>query len=67
MANCRGCGAEIIWFKTKNDKSMPCDANKVTIITENGETVTGYIPHWTTCPKYKQFKKESQNGKQNNN
>lgn len=61
MANCKGCGAEIIWLKTKNGKSMPCDANKVTIITENGETVTGYVPHWATCPKYKQFKRSTEN------
>lgn len=58
MAKCKGCGAEIIWLKTKNDKAMPCDEKKQTIITESGETVTGYIPHWATCPKYKNFKKE---------
>lgn len=59
MAKCKGCGAEIIWLETKNGKAMPCDEKKQTIITENGETVTGYTPHWATCPRYKIFKKES--------
>lgn len=27
-------------------------------ITENGETITGHIPHWATCPQFKNFKKE---------
>lgn len=26
MAKCKSCGAEIIWIKTANGKSMPCDA-----------------------------------------
>ena len=27
-------------------------------ITENGETITGHIPYWATCPQFKNFKKE---------
>ena len=26
---CRACGAEIIWIKTLNGKSMPCDATPI--------------------------------------
>lgn len=57
MNKCKGCGAEIVWIKTKAGKAMPCDTNKVTIITDNGETVIGYTPHWATCPAAKTFKK----------
>ena len=28
-AICRGCGASIVWIKTKSGKSMPCDAEPV--------------------------------------
>ena len=57
MSVCKGCGKEIVWITTVNGKSMPCDAEKTTIVTEAGHTVQGYIPHWSTCPKYKEFKK----------
>ena len=36
---------------------MPCDTNKVTIVTDDGVTVVGYAPHWATCPAVKTFKK----------
>lgn len=29
MAKCKSCGTDIIWIKTKNGKSMPCDVQKV--------------------------------------
>lgn len=32
VARCRSCGAPIIWRKTANGKSMPCDAYPVRII-----------------------------------
>ncbi len=66
MAKCKGCGAEIVWIKTANGKNMPCNAEKATIVTEAGEVVAGYIPHWATCPQYKTFKKENRNGKEGN-
>lgn len=49
MANCKACGAPIVWIVTTSGKSMPCDAEQLlyradqkgdaTIITPNGETV----------------------------
>lgn len=56
-AKCKGCQADIVWIKTTNGKNMPCDPKKVVIVTENGETVSGYTPHWATCSQYKKFKK----------
>jgi len=52
-----GCGVYIEWVKTKAGKSMPVDPAGVTIVTKEGETVRGYIPHWATCPKAKLFKR----------
>ena len=56
QSKCKGCQADIVWIKTTNGKNMPCDPKKVVIVTENGETVSGYISHWATCPQYKKFK-----------
>lgn len=49
MANCKACGAPIVWIATESGKNMPCDAaqtayradkqGKATIITPNGETL----------------------------
>lgn len=56
MAKCKGCQADIVWIKTANGKNMPCNTEKTTIITTDGQTVVGHIPHWATCPQYKNFK-----------
>ena len=58
MAKCKGCNADIIWIKTKNDKIMPCNAEKITIVTTQGETIIGHVPHWVTCPKSQNFKEK---------
>lgn len=63
MAKCKGCQAEIVWIKTINGNNMPCNVEKTTIITKEREIVVGHIPHWATCPQFKQFKKENSNGK----
>lgn len=49
MSRCKSCGADIIWIKTNNGKSMPCDPDQVlykqkkggaaTTVTPNGEVV----------------------------
>lgn len=48
---CRSCGAPIVWIKTRAGKSMPCDAQLVSfvqqeggpakIVTPEGEVVSG--------------------------
>lgn len=61
MSKCKGCGAEIVWIKTPAGKAMPCDPNKVIIVTDEGETVAGYTPHWASCPAAKRFKQAKTN------
>lgn len=58
MAKCKGCNVDIIWIKTKNDKIMPCNAEKTTIVTTQGETIIGHVPHWVTCPRSQNFKEK---------
>ncbi|HET6329221.1 MAG TPA: hypothetical protein VFF76_00400 [Holophagaceae bacterium] len=36
-AKCKSCGAEIAWYKTPKDKSIPLDEGTME-------------PHWSTCP-----------------
>ena len=51
MAKCKSCGADIIWIKTKNGRSMPCDAKPIPfresfsggmkLVTKAGDIVPG--------------------------
>jgi hypothetical protein len=41
---CRGCQADIEWWLTPRGKHMPLDPGTLE-------------PHWSTCPKAKDFKK----------
>ena len=50
---CKSCGAKIVWIKTQNGRSMPCNAEQVEyqknyrgsalIVTKDGEVVRGNI------------------------
>ena len=52
FGRCAGCGAQIIWIKTKAGKNMPCnmllvdykaDGGKDKIVIPSGEVVSGTI------------------------
>ena len=53
IVNCKSCGAPIVWIKTQNGKSMPCDAfaveyqenykGKSTVVTEDGHVLKATI------------------------
>lgn len=58
MATCLGCGAPIIWIVTRGGKRMPCNAARTVIITPAGETVSGHISHFYTCPDAAKFRRE---------
>lgn len=55
---CKGCNKVIKWIKMESGKNMPVDTKLITVVTIDGKVVRGYIPHWSTCEKYKQFKKK---------
>ena len=57
MSICKGCGAPIRFIKTPAGKSMPVNETPQKYVTEAGEVVTGYTPHWATCPKAQEFRK----------
>ena len=50
MSKCKGCGAEIVWIKTKSGKAMPCDTNKVIIVTDEGGNGGGLHPTLGNLP-----------------
>lgn len=47
----------IRWVKTKAGKNMPCEYAGVQGMTEDGEMITVFIPHWGNCIKARNFKK----------
>lgn len=57
IRNCRSCGAQIVWMKTKRGKNIPVDAE-----TANpGERVFQYgvhTSHFSTCPNADQHRKK---------
>ena len=77
---CKGCGAQIIWIKTRAGKSMPCNSlirsykivpgGTEKIVTPEGDVVSGitgieakdsdgmgYISHFATCSKARNFRR----------
>ncbi|PIY95822.1 MAG: hypothetical protein COY66_05815 [Candidatus Kerfeldbacteria bacterium CG_4_10_14_0_8_um_filter_42_10] len=54
---CRGCGLYIEWTKMKSGKFMPVEPELITVVTPEGETVKGRVPHWAKCSAAKKFKK----------
>ena len=65
LTDCKGCGQKIFFIKTPQGKSMPLDAKPAFFYQETlaatglmGWTRSqGYVPHWATCKKAKDFKK----------
>lgn len=53
---CRGCGQAIQFIRTPRGADMPCGVRKLTIVTDRGEVVQGFAPHWAECPSAKSFK-----------
>lgn len=48
-SNCKSCGQQIVWFKTKKGKNIPVNAETV----EPGDDeldLPRHIAHFTTCP-----------------
>lgn len=58
MSNCRSCGAEIKWIKTKAGKDMPVNAKAMTVVSEEGEVITNVrLSHFSSCPQANQWRK----------
>jgi hypothetical protein len=58
MATCKSCGAPIVFIQTKGQKWEPCNVQRTVIITPVGETVSGHISHFATCPNADEFRRE---------
>ena len=53
VTTCKSCGAKIVWIKTQNGRSMPCNEEQVEyqknyrgsalIVTKDGEVARGNI------------------------
>ena len=47
---CRGCGEDIEWWKTPNNKPIPMNPMK-----SGSDSATA---HWATCPEAESFRKK---------
>lgn len=67
---CRGCGADVRWFRTTSGKWMIVDAEPSAtgnVVVNDDGTVevsrffgdgrTRYVPHWGTCPNANDFRR----------
>lgn len=45
---CKGCDAEIAWYRTPKGKNIPLDEGTL-------------VPHWSTCPNAADFREEKPN------
>lgn len=57
LTSCHGCGAQIKFITMGSGRLMPVDPKQKTIITEDGDIVKGYTPHWSTCRQANKFRK----------
>lgn len=65
MTNCKKCGAEIYFLRTKNDKLIPVDKDSISvadrIAIDNGREVQfifkEHISHFATCLYSDTFRK----------
>lgn len=56
-STCRGCGKQIVWLKTLNDKNMPIDVETY----ETGDRTFDrdrHTSHFETCPSAAQFRRK---------
>lgn len=60
MTTCKGCGRQIEWIRTEAGKRMPVDPEPLTVILPDGRLVSGYRPHWVTCPQAAQFRRKGE-------
>jgi hypothetical protein len=57
IVRCRSCNAKIIWFKTKDWRNMPVDADTV----EANDTeldLERHVSHFATCPNADKHRKK---------
>lgn len=64
---CRSCGADIVWMKTVNGKSIPVDAE--TVHDSGAELFDSnfHVSHFATCPDADKFRKKKEEGKGGSN
>lgn len=58
MAQCKSCGAEIEWLKTKSGKSLPVDKKPVWVQGSAGPFEC-FRTHFETCPNADQHRNQT--------
>ena len=63
ISKCRGCGQYIKWVTTTQDRKMPVDPDKLTVLVVSPQTGLasvqyGYQSHISTCPDAEKFRRK---------
>ena len=58
MQKCQICGADIKYIAVGPGKSIPCDAERLQFVTENGRQTFGYLVHKCDKAEIENGKKE---------
>lgn len=53
---CRSCKAGIYMIRSEKGKYIPCNRKRLTVVTLEGKTVSGYESHFATCPFAGQYR-----------
>jgi hypothetical protein len=57
-SHCKGCGRTIEWYSTPLGKRIPID-----VVPADADQLQPFNPHWTSCPKAAEFRKQMQQAK----
>jgi len=61
VANCKSCGAEIVWVKTNAGKNHPVNAEpekRIILLDGGAQVMDAYTSHFATCPDADKFRKK---------
>lgn len=59
-ATCGSCGDPIIWItNAKSGNAGPYNTKRVVVTTAKGETVSGFVSHFATCPHANRHRKRA--------
>ena len=60
-STCKKCFQYIEFIKMeKSGKMMPVNPKPLRVITERGEVINGYLPHWAECEFADDFRQKKE-------
>ena len=57
LTPCKACGKPIHFIETSKGRLIPCNDNKLSLVTVMGDVVSGWETHFSNCPGAEKFRK----------